>query len=206
MGDMVNGTLGPKSTQLAKQTTLQSKWPVFVVAMVLFISASAFYPRLLRPHHITNSPPIIAISLCPDVPSGMHRISSDFGIQFDAPEKAFTVHAALQDMPPGTVYVVKLRDSKTNMVISGDDVTFRNLETAYPVFSEHVEERNIRGATGRSFGTDRWGYLQSGERWRHVRFSTGDAVGYEPMSPKQAILFDQVVESACFSRDDKVRK
>ena len=206
MEDEANGTLGPKSTQPAKRTKLQAKWPVFVVVVALFISASAIYLRFLRSHHITNPPPVIAISACPDVPSGMHRISSDFGIRFDAPEKAFTVDAALQDMPPATVYVVKLRGSKTNMVIGGDGVTFRNLETAYPVFSEHVEERKIRDATGRSFGTDRWGYLQSGERWRHVRFSTGDAAGYEPMSPKQAILFDQVVDSACFSQDDNLRK
>jgi hypothetical protein len=151
MEDKANGTLGPKSTQPAKQTTLQAKWPVFVVVVALFISASAIYLRFLRPHHITNLPPVIASSACPDVPSGMHRISSDFGIRFDAPEKAFKFEAALQDMPPATVYVVKLRDSKTNMVIGG--VTFRNLEIAYPVFSEHVEERKIRDATGRSFLT-----------------------------------------------------
>jgi hypothetical protein len=31
---------------------------------------------------------------------------------------------------------------------------FRDFEIAYPVFSEHIEERNIRDATGRIFGTD----------------------------------------------------
>jgi hypothetical protein len=131
----------------------------------------------------------------------MHRIRSDFGIRFDAPEKAFTVHADLRDTPTGTLYVVKLKDTNANIVVWRDDDIFKDLKVAYPVFSEHIEERNIRDATGRIFGTDRWGYLQSGERWRYVKFSTSDAVGYEPTPPKPATLLDQVVNSACFSRD-----
>jgi hypothetical protein len=128
--------------------------------------------------------------------------SSDFGIRFDAPEKMFIVHAGLRDMPPGTLYVVKLRDSDANIAVWRDDDIFRDLKTAYSVFSEHVEERSIRDATGRISGTDHWGYLQSGERWRYVRFSSGDAAGYKPTPPKQAKLLDQVVNSACFSRDE----
>jgi hypothetical protein len=136
----------------------------------------------------------------------VHRITSDFGIQFDAPEKPFTVHGGLRDMPPGTLYVVQLKDSDANVMVWRDDDVFKDLKFAYPVFSEHMEERNVRDATGRIFGTDRWGYLQSGERWRYARFSTGDAVGYEPTPPRQADLLDKVVNSACFSRDDISRK
>jgi hypothetical protein len=102
---------------------------------------------------------------------------------------------------PGTLYVIKLNDADATLEVWRDDDEFSDLKTAYPVFSEHVEERNIRDATGRILGTDRWGYLQTGERWRYVRFSSGDAAGYKPTPPKQANLLDQVVNSACFSRD-----
>ena len=169
---------------------------------VLFVSSSAIYLFFSRPSHVKSPPQAITISRCPDVFSGVHRVTSEFGIRFDAPEETFTVHASARDMPPGTLYVIKLKDADANMMIWRDDGVFRDLKIAYPVFSEQIEERNIRDETGRNFGTDRWGYLQSGERWRYVRFSTGDAVGYEPTFPKQASLLDQVVYSACFSQDE----
>jgi hypothetical protein len=133
----------------------------------------------------------------------MHRIPSDFGIRFDAPEKLFMVHAALRDMPPGMMYVVKLRDGDAHISVSRDDDVFRDLKNAYPILSKHIEERPIHDEIGRRFGTDRWGYLQNGERWRYVKFSTGDAVGYEPTPAKQANLLDEVVNSACYSTPEK---
>ncbi len=205
MEAMSSGRTGPISTPFAKQNSLHQspKWLVPIVLVVALISCLAIYLFLVRSPHVTNPPQAIAISVCPDVTSGVHRIRSDFGIRLDAPEKAFTVHAGHPDMPPGTVYVVKLNDAGANLVVSSDDDIFRDLKIAYPVFSELIEERNIRDAAGRIFGTDRWGYLQGGERWRYVKFSTGDAVGYEPTPPKQANLLDQVVNSACFSRDER---
>jgi len=155
----------------------------------------------------TNPPQQVAVSACPDLTPGIHRVLSDFGIRFDAPEKVFMVHAALRDMPPGTMFVVKLRDDgNAHIVVWRDDDVFRDLKNAYPIFSKRIEERTIHDKTGRSFGTDQWGYLQNGERWRYVKFSTGDAVGYEPTPPKQANLLDEVVNSACFSRDENPRK
>ena len=204
MGATSEGPSGSISVPYGKQTQLQQspKWLVSIVLTLVLISFFGIYLFLAHSPHVANPPQAIAISVCPDVASGVHRIRSDFGIRFDAPEKAFTVHAGLRDMPPITLYVVKLKDAGAKIVVSGDDDDFRDLKIAYSVFSEHIEERNIRDATGRIFGTDRWGYLQSGERWRYVKFSTGDAVGYEPTTPKQANLLDQVVNSACFSRDE----
>jgi hypothetical protein len=200
-----NGRTGPIATPFAKQKSWHRspKWLVPIVLAVVLVACFATYPYISRSQRVTNPPQAIAISVCPDVTSGVHRIGSDFGIRFDAPEKAFTVRADLRDMPPGKSYAVRLKDAGADLVVSSDDDDFRNLKIAYPVFSEHIEERNIRDATGRIFGTDRWGYLQSGERWRFVKFSTGDAVGYEPTPPKQANLLDQVVNSACFSRDER---
>jgi hypothetical protein len=196
MGEMADGRAGPISVPIAEQTSLQRspKWLVSIVLAAALVSFFAIYLFLSHSPHVTNPPQAIAISVCPNVSPGVHRIRSDFGIRFDAPEKAFTVHAGLRDMPPGTLYVVKLKGADPNIVVWRDDDIFS-------VFSEHIEERNIRDATGRIFGTDRWGYLQSGERWRYVRFSSGDAAGYKPTVPKQANLLDQVVNSACFLQD-----
>jgi hypothetical protein len=208
MGEVGNRGTGPIFVPFAEQISLQrsSKWLVFIVSAVALVSSFVIYLFFSRSPHGTNPPQAIAISVCPDVTFGVHRIRSDFGIRFDASEKDFTVQAGPRDMPPGTLYVVKLKDADANIVIWRDDNVFRDLKIAYPVFSEHIGERNIRDATGSIFGTDRWGYLQSGERWRYVRFSTRDAVGYEPTPPKQANLLDQVINSACFSRDEISRK
>jgi hypothetical protein len=127
----------------------------------------------------------------------MHRIDSDFGTQFDLSEKDFVVHSGLRDMPPGMLYVVTLKSRSTNMVVWRDDGIFNELKSAFPVFSEHVEERVVRTPTGHIVGEDRWGYLKSGERWRYVTFSRGDAVGYRPTRPKEASLLDQAISSAC---------
>lgn len=143
-------------------------------------------------------PQVIALSVCADAPRGMHRISSDFGIRFDAPEKAFVVREASRDMPAGMMYIVRLRDADAHLVIWQDDDVFRDLKNAYPVFSKHVENRPVRDATGRNSGTDQWGYLPDGRQWRYVRFSTGDAVGYDPAPPTQARLLDEIINSACY--------
>jgi hypothetical protein len=208
MGATANGRAAPSFTPFATQNSWQRspRSLVSIVLAVFLVSSCAIYWSLWYSRHATNPPQAIAISVCPDVTYGVHRITSDFGIQFDAPEKPFTVHGGLRDMPPGTLYVVQLKDSDANVMVWRDDDVFKDLKFAYPVFSEHMEERNVRDATGRIFGTDRWGYLQSGERWRYARFSTGDAVGYEPTPPRQADLLDKVVNSACFSRDDISRK
>jgi len=211
MGETADGRGGPIAVPIAEQPSLQRspKWLVSAVLAAVPISFFAIYLFLSHSPHATNPPQATTISVCPSVAPGVRRIRSDFGIRFDASEKAFTVHAGLQDMPPGTLYVVKLKDAEPNIpniVVWRDDDVFRDLKSVYPVFSEHIDERNIRDATGRIFGIDRWGYLQSGERWRYVRFSTGDAAGYEPTPPKQANLLDQVVNSACFSRDETSSK
>jgi hypothetical protein len=64
-----------------------------------------------------------------------------------------------RDEPPETLYVVTLKSANAKIVVSPDEADFKDLEIAYPVFSEHVEKRYIRDSTGRIFGTDSWGYL-----------------------------------------------
>jgi hypothetical protein len=144
----------PDSTVFAMQNLSQMlpKWLVPVAAVAL-ASFSVIYLFFWRIPHVTKPLLVIAMSACPAVTSGMHRITSDFGIGFDASEKWFTVHRILQDLPPGNWYVIKLNDADANMEVWRDGDVFRDLKTTYPIFSEHIEERNIRDTKGRVLGT-----------------------------------------------------
>ncbi len=155
---------------------------------------------------VTGPPRTVAVSACPDSIAGAHRIAP-LHLRFDVPEDRFRITQVQRDMPPELLYVVTLNGhSDVKLVISPDRSDFRDLELAWPTFSKHVTERTMRDAEGRNFGTDRWGYLRSGERWRHVKFLTGDHAGYEPLPPSQADLLDQIVSSACFTPDENLKK
>jgi hypothetical protein len=71
----------------------------------------------------------------------------------------------MRDLLAGTLYVVTLKGRSAEIVIwHGGDETFRELNFALPVFSEHVEDRDVRTVKGSFAGKDHWGYLRSGER------------------------------------------
>jgi hypothetical protein len=127
----------------------------------------------------------------------MRRIHCDFGTQFDVPEKDFAVRSGMRDMPPGVAYVASFKDAGRNLLIWRADGAFDQLKSAFPVFSEHVEGRDVRIPSGQRIGKDSWGYLKSGGRCRYVRFSSGDAVGYRPVQPREASMLDKVISSAC---------
>jgi hypothetical protein len=153
----------------------------------------------LLPMRASYQPRAIVVSVCPTVEPGIYRVRADFGIRFDVPEADFTVNLSQRDMPPGRAYTVTLKKRGTNMIIWQDDDMFRDLKNAFPVFSRRVGENDIRTRAGRVVGKDRWGDLRGDGRWRYVTFFSGDAVGYRPMPPSEARLFDQVVNSACLS-------
>jgi hypothetical protein len=173
------------------------KWLVATAVGLVLICSIVFYLVRIRASH---APTAIIVSACGDLGPGVRRIRADFGTQFDISETAFFVKSDVQDMPPGENYSVILKDSTARLVITSND-TWKEVEDAFPVLSEDLHERNIRGANGRSVGKDRWGSLKSGERWRFVKFFNRDAVAYLPTAPKESILLDQVMSSACFSRD-----
>ena len=153
---------------------------------------------------VKDPPKAARISSCQSSPSTDQPTSRL--LAFNAPQNTFAVKKWQRDMPPEVVHVVTLNGAtRVKLVISPDDADFRDLQTAYPTFSENVEERIVQDFEGHSFGTDRWGYLHNGERWRLVKFNTGDRAGYEPLPTAQADLLDQVVNSACLLTPDQIR-
>ncbi len=170
------------------------RWVIPSVVGAVLISFVAIYFCFMRDPH---APTAIVVTACHDMAPGMRRITADFGTGFDVPEKTFSIHAGVQDMPPERAYTVTLRGSTGYIAISHDDADLKVLKDNLPVFSRRVKAKNNGTGKERSVGTDRWGYRKSGERWRYVAFSSGDAVGYLPTPPKEAVLLDQVISSAC---------
>jgi hypothetical protein len=168
-----------------------------VVLLGVLVCAISFYFFSVRDR---QAPSAISVLPCRNPNPDVRRIRSDFGATFDIPEKNFNVRAATQDMPPGHFYVVTLKNSSAKMLIAHNDGIWPDLKNAFPVFSRQVESRTIQTVGKHSIGTDHWGYLNSGERWRHVEFSSGDAVGYRPVPLSEADLFDRAISSACFSQ------
>ena len=183
---MADGCMDTISLRSPEQTSWRhsTKWLVSLAVAVLLVSGWAIRLLLRRPTHLTNPPQAIAISACPDSAPGVLHIRDDFwgirGVRFDAPDDVFMVSKSDRDMLPESLYVVTLKSANAKIVVSPDEADFKDLEIAYPVFSEHAEKRYIRDSTGRVFGTDSsdsWGYLHTGERRRYARFSMEDAVG-----------------------------
>jgi hypothetical protein len=170
------------------------KWLIPSVVGTVLISLVPIYFYVTSDPH---TPPAIVVSACGDVPAGARRITAGYGTQIDVPEDAFVVRSKLQDMPPGRTHFVTLRNSTAGTVMFPDDGSWKELKDDLPVFSRRVYARSTDSGKERVVGTDRWGYRKSGERWRYVAFSSGDAVGYLPTPLKEAILLDQVISSAC---------
>jgi hypothetical protein len=157
------------------------------------------------------------ISMCLDSSVTVDWLLTDFDLRFHVPahtlsfrsipKPAVTIHLGHKDMPPSNTYVVSLNGyAPARLWISSDSRMFRDLEISYPTFSETKGHRVLRDSLGRSFGTDSWGYLRSGERWRYVSFSTGGYAGYLPLPTNQADKLDDAINSACFSPDDPLNK
>ena len=175
-------------------------WLTFTLAGIALVAAVAF---LVVRAHGPQAPAILIVSTCSEsVPAiqrvGSGNVAASSRIYFDVPAENFTIHSGTPDMVIGTYHAVALRGSSTNLEIGYGALNLdRELSAAFPVFSTHREERDVRTPGGRVIGKDRWGFLKSGERWRIVRFSGGDEIGYRPVGTKEAGLFDQVVNSAC---------
>jgi len=173
------------------------KWLIPALVVVAAVSSIALYLLFKRDPH---APPAIVASACGNAPAGVHRMTVGYGTQIDAPEDAFVVKSWLQDMPPGRIRSVTLRNSTANVAILPDDGSWKELKDALPMFSRPVYARGTHSGKERAVGMDRWGYRKGGERWRYVAFSSGDAVGYLPTPLKEAGLLDQAISSACLSR------
>ena len=153
--------------------------------------------------HGPKAPNVLIVSICRDHDASTQRIGSGnpagtSRVYFDIPGQHFKIRSMAPDLAIGTYHSVVLNDSSAALEIGYGQLSVeRELNSAYSIFSEHVDEREVRVQNGIVIGKDRWGYLKSGESWRLVRFAGGDEVGYRPTREDEARLFDHVINSAC---------
>lgn len=180
-------------------------WLISTLVGAVMVTPVAAYLALRHPPPPVTPPPAVVVSVCQDVASGVRRAAKDLEIEFDISEPNLVLdHGGVgwTDNPlPGHVITVKNRGSVA-MYISRwhlDDLD-KNSKFVWPMFSEHVEERDVHNAHGGVVGEDHWGIWERGKRWRFVKFAGGlEEVGYPPTPANEAQLFDQVISSACFS-------
>jgi hypothetical protein len=131
----------------------------------------------------------------------MIRVARDLRIKFDVPESTFYGETGPTDNPLPEHGVAVKHGSASTLRMSQwrlDDLD-RRLQLEWPMFSKHVEERDVRDSHGGVVGKEHWGVWKDGVRWRLVTFDEGGEVGYPPTPIREAQLFDQVIGSACFS-------
>jgi hypothetical protein len=173
---------------------------------ITLVLAGAVYVAVRRSVSL-QLPPSISVSVCPDTSPATYRVGSKStgafpGIQFNVPESNFAVQSHARDMPPETVYLVVSHAGNASMELAkGGRVTFeKDVDSSFPVFSAHVGERDVRTSAGLVIGKDHWGYLKNGDRWRSVRFFSGDEAAYRPLNPSDAKLMDEIIDTACIDR------
>jgi len=168
-------------------------WLIFAVVGSVLVSVTVYVLRM------PSRPPALVLSVCGAVAPRVQRIAANFGTQFDVPMAEFSIKQGSLDAPPEKVFAVSLKEDGAKMMVAmrDDGFAFGGMKDAFPVFSQHVEEREVRFPDGSIAGRDLSGQLKSGERWRYVTFQAGDAAGYRPAPASDARLFDQVLGSAC---------
>lgn len=199
---MPNRTCGwiAKGDRMRKLSPI--RWPrlwLNVTAAVILLSLVSIYVFM----HVSKkpiTPGVPVVSVCKELVPGMRRIGDRNGLQFDVPVRNFTVHEGWSDAAPFTHgFDLRPQNSESLLDISLGGRRLENAEAdPRQVFSTHVEKRTIFNDKGRAIGKDDWGYLKSGERWRKVQFGGGDGAGYGFVNEKDAELFDQIINSACF--------
>jgi hypothetical protein len=101
-------------------------------------------------------------------------------------------------MPPGLLgFGLTLINSKSTLDISLGSQLGTVAVDPISVFSAHIEKRTITDYKGRQIGEADWGNLNTGERWRNVRFGGRVVAKYGFINEKNAEVFDQVINSVC---------
>ena len=148
------------------------------------------------------SPPIPVVSVCRELAPGMKRIGASPGdrymLQFDIPVNEVRVREGVTDAPPIVYgFDISLRVGESLLVISyGPQSNYPTVDRER-ASSTRTVKRIVVDDQGRSVGEDDWGYLDPERRWRRARFQGWVQAEYGLVNEKDAVLFDQIINSAC---------
>ena len=149
----------------------------------------------------TRTAPILhRVSRCKAVEAEMRRVG-DRGLEFDVSTKDFSVTEGTTDAAP-VVHGFDLAPKQSKATL---EIEFggRSMESIAPdpalTFLNQVVRRPIFDDKGKQIGEDEWGYRDTGERWRHLRFTGIGTAKYGLVDTRDAEKFDQIINSACFA-------
>lgn len=189
---------------IQKSSRVLPTWLIFTIVGIVMVSPIATYLALRRPQPPVTPAPLV-VSVCQNAAPGVRRVSRgslrDLLIKFDVSESTLTLVNTESDSPGQEIYYIRVKNSRSIPMRISEGVP-NELDASFQgwrAFSEHIEERDVRGAHGEVVGKDHWGVWKDSERWRLVVFAGREEVGYPPTLAKEADLFDQVINSACFS-------
>lgn len=174
-----------------------------VVFLALGLGYLHFSDRTNKKPRTVATPLLPVTSVCKKVVPGMSRIGGRPGdrymLQFDVPAKSVSVHAGGQDMPPFAYGfgIQPQAGGESFLEISyGPQSNWPDVDRKR-ASSGRIVKRVIVDDQGRSVGEDDWGYLDADRRWRRTRFQGWVEAEYGFVSEKDALLFDEIIKSAC---------
>ena len=169
------------------------KW-LLVLAVVIVMSFLGWFHFANRTPHPSG---LHRVSTCNPIQLGMRRVG-DRGLQFDVPTRDFVITEGTTDVPP-LVHGFDLASKQSNATLQ---IEFGPTESIAPdpalTFLNQVVRRPIFDDKGKQIGEDEWGYRDTGERWRHLRFTGIGTAKYGLVDTQDAEKFDQIINSACF--------
>lgn len=169
-------------------------WVLIGIVVALICAGLFILVRSKNP----QAPPVPVISDCKPLATGMRRVGSGPGIQFDVLTSGFRISEGATDAAP----FIHGFDVKEKTGLSALQIDFGPAGALVDVdpaatFSTHVERRTIFDNHRKPVGQDTWGYLSSGERWRRVHLKGFAHLKYGLVQANEAERFDQVISSAC---------
>src|SRR5690349_13139141 len=171
-------------------------------------------PQLLPPF-------LSAVSSCKALAPGMTRIGKDsffkVPFRFDVPTEDFAISENCTDAFPLICgYAIKPKSGTDYLDISWGQETIEKRppdpirDSSGIDSSAFAGKRRIADAEGKTIGEESWGYWGQGEHWRRVHLlgrvqarygskNEMDARSYGSVHARDAALFDQIINSVCWS-------
>jgi hypothetical protein len=148
----------------------------------------------------------LSLAACSEPERNFERIGwGKYDLQFDVPLHDVRLIRGKADVDY-IVHIVKAKHSEDRvefwfgpyaMDSTPDDEQYVESET-FATRNVVIPPGLVRGSKGGVIGTDTWGRLPNGKMWRQIAV-VGEGARYRDVSPEDAALFDQIINSACWS-------